>query len=195
MLNTNLIVKIYIKLMKFKFLKKILLTLQGETDIDILIDLGLKVGDNCSFQQGVKIDESHCWHIDIGNDVTLAPRVMIIAHDASMKKHLGYTKIGKVKIGNKVFIGAGTIVLPDVSIGDNSIIGAGSVVTKDIPSNVVAAGNPARVMCSLDEFLNKHKEAMKNSPIFGEEYALGKNFNEKMKQEMNNKMNDVGYII
>lgn len=181
--------------MKFKILKKILFTLRGETDIDILIGLGLKVGDNCSFQEGVKIDESHCWHIDIGNDVTLAPRVMIIAHDASMKRHLGYTKIGKVKIGNKVFIGAGTIVLPEVSIGDNSIIGSGSVVTKDIPSNVVAAGNPARIICSLDEFLNKHTEAMNNSPIFGEEYTLGKNVNEKMKQEMNNKMNDVGYII
>jgi maltose O-acetyltransferase len=198
MLNSNILVKIYIKLMRLNFLRKILLTLRGETDIEILINLGLKVGSNCSFQDGVKIDESHCWNIEIGNDVTLAPRVMILAHDASMKRHLGYTKIGNVKIGNKVFIGGGTIILPNVSIGDNSIIGAGSIVTKKIPANVVAAGNPARILCSLDEFLNKHKEAMKNSPMFGEEYTLTRNVNEKMKQEMiqnMNKRDGLGYII
>ena len=194
MLNSNRLFKIYIKLMRFKFINFFLLTLRGETGIETLIGLGLKVGKNCNFQPGVKIDESHCWHIEIGNDVTLAPRVMILAHDASMKRQLGFTKIGNVKIGNKVFIGAGTIVLPNVSIGDNSIIGAGSVITKEIPANVIAAGNPARILCSLDDFLNKHKEAMKNSPMFGEEYTLTRNVNEKMKQEMNSRINGGGYV-
>jgi len=83
--------------------------------------------------------------------------VQIIAHDASMKGHLGYTLIGKITIGNKVFIGAGLIIFPGVTIDDNSIIGTGNIVKHDIPCNVVAAGNPARVLFSLDDFLMRHK--------------------------------------
>ena len=51
-----------------------------------------------------------------------------------------------VKIGNRSWIGANTIILPGVTIGDNTVIGAGSIVTKDIPSNVIAVGSPARVI-------------------------------------------------
>ena len=81
------------------------------------------------------IDDSHAWLIEIGDNVTLAPRVHILAHDASTKLYLGYTKIGRVRIGNDVFIGHVTIILPGVTIGDNVVIGAGSVVKSDIPDN------------------------------------------------------------
>src|SRR3712207_8603225 len=57
-----------------------------------------------------------------------------LAHDASTKLHLGYTKIGEVHIGRRVFLGAGAVVLPDVRIGDEAIVGTGSVVRKDVPS-------------------------------------------------------------
>lgn len=70
--------------------------------------------------------------------MTFGPHVQVLAHDASMHNVLGYTKIGRVRIGNNVFIGAGSIVLPNVQIGDNSIVGAGSIVTKDISPNVVS---------------------------------------------------------
>ncbi|MCX9085634.1 MAG: acyltransferase [Candidatus Methanoperedens sp.] len=195
MFNSNYLFKLYVKFMRLRFFKLIILTLRGEAGIETLINLGLKVGSNCDIQPGVKIDESHCWLIEIGNNVTLAPRVMILAHDASMKRHLGYTKIGKVNIGNKVFIGAGTIVLPNVSIGKNSIIGAGSVVTKDIPENVVATGNPAKVLCSLEEFLIKHHEVMRKSPLFGDEFTINRNVNNNKKNEMNNVIDGVGYIL
>ena len=66
--------------------------------------------------------------------------------------------IKNVKIGNNCFIGAKAIILPGVSIGDNVIVGAGSVVTKNIPSNVVVAGNPAKIIMSIDEFTQKHIE-------------------------------------
>ena len=56
-----------------------------------------------------------------------------------------------IHIGNNVWIGAGAIVLPGVTIGENSVIGAGSIVTKDIPANVVAVGNPCRVMREIGE--------------------------------------------
>ena len=56
-----------------------------------------------------------------------------------------------VHIGNNVWLGAGVLVMPGVTIGDNSVIGAGSVVTKDIPANVIAVGNPCRVLREIGE--------------------------------------------
>ena len=157
---------------------------------------GLTVGSNFSMQDGVSIDPSHYWHIKIGDNVTLARNVQILAHDASTKSHLGYTRIGKVSIGNTVFVGAGSIILPGVSIGDNSIIGAGSLVTTDVPPNTIVAGNPARFLCTIDEFLTKHKRQMEMLPCFGEEYTLQENVSLSMRKGMNRQMTQrIGYIV
>lgn len=69
-------------------------------------------------------------------------------------------------IGNEVFVGAGSIILPGVHIGNRVIIGAGSVVTKDIPDNSVAAGNPAKVICPIDEYLEREKGKMRPENTF-----------------------------
>lgn len=63
----------------------------------------------------------------------------------------------EVKIGSNVFVGAGSIILPGVTIGDRVVIGAGSVVTKDIPDNSVAVGNPAKVICSHDRYMQNKR--------------------------------------
>ena len=62
------------------------------------IKMGMKLGNNCEIQPGLIIDHSHCWLIEIGDKVTIAPYVYLLAHDASTKKIVGYTKIGKVKL-------------------------------------------------------------------------------------------------
>ena len=93
--------------------------------------------------------------VEIGDNFTSAPGVQITAHDASTFKHTGKYRIEKVTIGNNVFIGANSVILPGVTLGDNVIIGAGSVVTKDIPANTVAAGNPIKIMCSVDDYIKK----------------------------------------
>jgi maltose O-acetyltransferase len=135
-----------------KFVKKILEYLRGEPQhIGKLYKRGLKVGKNFCRMGGVIIDPTHCYHITIGDNVTLAPRVHILAHDASTFIFMGKTRAANVKIGNDVFIGASTIVLPGVTIGNRVIVGAGSVVTKDIPDNVVAVGNPCRVLRPIGE--------------------------------------------
>ena len=64
---------------------------------------------------------------------------------------VSYTHLMPVHIGENVWIGAGAVVVPGVTIGDNSVIGAGSVVTRDIPANVVAVGNPCRVLREIGE--------------------------------------------
>lgn len=170
-----------------KYLRKLLGKLRGDADLDKLKRRGLKVGKNFKMIGHSIIDSSHCFHIEIGDNVTLAPRVHILAHDASTKLYTGYTKIANVKIGNNVFIGAGSVVLMGVAIGDNVIIGAGSIVSKDIPSDSVAVGNPARVVCTLAEYLEKEKAMMNTDNMFSEEYTLrNKNFSEKHRNELIN---------
>lgn len=106
--------------------------IRGTKTIEQLERLGFKHGENLQVMFGVVIDWGHCFLITIGDNVTIAPRCHILAHDASTKNQLGYTRIAPVSIGNDVFIGADSIVLPGVTIGDRVIIGAGSVVTKDL---------------------------------------------------------------
>ena len=89
---------------------KLKIIFRGGLNLDKLKKNGLIVGSDFHAQQGVIIDPGHCWLIEIGNRVTLAPNVHVLAHDASTKIAIGYTKIGRVSIGNNVFIGASTIV-------------------------------------------------------------------------------------
>ena len=139
------------------FIRHRILHIDDRSQLDIAISNGLKMGKDCHVMGECIIDPGHCWLIEIGDRVTLAPRVHILAHDASTKRPLGYTLIGKVTIGNDVFIGAGTIVLPNTHIGNNVIIGAGAIVTKDIPDNSVAVGVPAKVIKTTGEYLEKIK--------------------------------------
>ena len=159
------------------------------------IKRGLVVGKNLNMFEEVMIDYSHTWHIQIGDDVTIAPRVNIIAHDASTKKYLNCTRIAKVKIGNRVFVGAGAVILPGVTIGDDVVVGAGSVVTRDVPNGHVVAGNPARIVCTISEYVSRRRAEMETHPYFGEEYTIEKNVTAQMKNEMNVRMKDgIGYV-
>lgn len=180
------------------FIKSKIMKLRSEVSTEELINLGLIVGKNFSRQEKTLIDQSHCWLISIGDNVTLAPRVHILAHDASTKKALGYTRIGLVDVGNNVFIGASTTVLPGVKIGDNVIIGAGSVVSHDIPSGSVAVGNPAKVICSYEEFVDRKNSELKSVPVFDESYTLrNSEFSDNMKMEMKEalkKKGRIGYV-
>lgn len=139
--------------------------------VEMYRKMGVMIGDNCQFQFGVTLDYSHHWLIHIGNNVILAPKVHVLAHDASTKMHLGYSKIANVYIEDNVFIGANTTVLPGVRVGKNSIVGAGSVVSKSIAENMVAAGSPAREICTLEEFLEKQRATMKRSPVYDKKWT------------------------
>lgn len=177
------------------YLKEFLYRLRGEFTTEKLIAMGMTVGKNFNRLHGVILDPGHCWLIEIGDNVTMAPRVHILCHDASTKQHLGYTKIGRVTIGNNVFIGAESVVLPGVTVGNNVIIGANSTVTHDIPANSVAVGSPARVICTLDEYLTKEKTRMEAAPCYGEDYTLRQNVSmEKRLQQKEELTGKIGYI-
>ena len=172
-----------------------LFRLRADYCTEDLIDMGLKVGKDFCRMHGTVLDPSHCWLIKIGDNVTLAPRVHVLAHDASLVNHLGYARIGTVIIGDNVFVGADSVILPNVTIGDNSIIGANSTVSRDIPANVVAAGSPAKVICSLDDYLDKNRQLMKSNPIYGEDYTLRRNITpEKKKQQFDELKGKYGFV-
>ena len=93
-------------------------------------------------------------HIYVGDDTMFGPNVTVATASHPIAPELrgrGLQYNLPVHIGKNCWLGAGTVVLPGVTIGDNVVIGAGSVVTRDIPSNVVAVGNPCRVLREVGE--------------------------------------------
>lgn len=160
-----------------------------------LIKNGLVVGENFQMEKGCNIDAPFPWLVSIGDNVTMASRVYILTHDASTKRFLGLSKIGRVQIGNNVFIGAHSVILPNVKIGNNVIIGANSVVTKDIESNSIYAGNPAKRISDLDQYINKQKNRLNLNPVYDSSFTLYNGIDESKKEKMKNELNGkIGFI-
>jgi acetyltransferase-like isoleucine patch superfamily enzyme len=111
----------------------------------------IKIGNNCGFS-GTVIGCKE--KITIGDDLLAGANTLITdfdwhSVDPKLRHVSNKAKSAPVEIGNNVWLGIGVIILKGVSIGDNSVIGANSVVVKDIPSNVVASGNPCQVIKSM----------------------------------------------
>ncbi len=97
-------------------------------------------------ERGVKLDKLYPKGVHIGENTLIGSGVVILTHDHCKRVANNQPYLADTYIGRNCFIALNSIILPGVKIGDEVIIGAGSVVTKDIPSNTVAAGNPARVI-------------------------------------------------
>lgn len=176
------------------YIRKHIMHIDDRSQLEIAIENGLQIGKDCHVMGECIIDPGHCWLITIGDRVTLAPRVHILAHDASTKRMLGYTLIGKVTIGNDVFIGAESIILPNVTIGNKVVIGAGSVVTHSIPDNSVAVGNPAKVISTYDDYQRKRENQMANTAVFDESFTIHQ-ISEEKKGLMKEKLtHSVGFV-
>lgn len=105
--------------------------------------------------------------VTIGDNVTISGTT-ILAHDGTTKKALGYCKVAPVKIGNDVFIGYGSVILPGVTIGNKVIVGAGTICSRDIPDNsVVVRGSDTtyRILCTYDEYMDKQKKRLETLPV------------------------------
>jgi maltose O-acetyltransferase len=182
----------------FSFLMRIYEYLQRkrqERYLGQLVDNGLRLGKNVGILDGCFLDPSHCYLISIGDDCTLCPNVRLIAHDASTKKILGYSKIGKIDIKENCFIGDSAIILPGVTIGPNSIVGAGSVVTKDVPPGMVVTGDPARATSTVSDYIKKMEALSKNKKIFSREYFVEKLDERKRKEILQAVQDEIGFII
>lgn len=164
-------------------LKKIVYKERASSDtyVEFLRKKGMSIGENVEIfnPRRTIIDEQYPWMIEIGDNVKITDGVIILTHDFSWSVIKNYNKClgellgasGKVVIGNNVFIGMNSIITRDVKIGDNVIIGVGSIVTKDCDSGYVYAGNPAKKISSLDEFINKRRNLQLNEArILAKEY-------------------------
>jgi maltose O-acetyltransferase len=119
----------------------------------LYVDYGthLRIGARCFANFGlVALDVAA---ITIGDDVQIGPNVQLLTPTHPVEpepRRQKWEAAQPITIGNNVWLGGGAIVLPGVTIGDNTVVGAGSVVTRDLPANVVALGNPARVVKTLE---------------------------------------------
>ena len=106
-------------------------------------------------RQNARIDGMMPMLVNIGDYFISAPGSIILTHDASTFIHTGKYRVEKTVIGDSVFLGANAVILPGVKVGDGAIIGAGAVVTRDVEPKMVVAGNPGRVICTVDEYIAK----------------------------------------
>lgn len=157
-----------------KLIRKILFGNKASSDdyINSLKSKGAEIGEGVKIYSPnhTFIDELFPFMLSIGNNVNITSGVHILNHDYSWsvlksKYNMVLGGVGKVSIGNNVFIGVNSIILMNTEIGDNVIIGAGSVVHGKIPSNCVVAGSPAKVICSIEQFFEKRKNRQYNEAV------------------------------
>jgi maltose O-acetyltransferase len=126
----------------------------------------MHIGERVNLPASTSIDTSHCFLISIGDDCGFGPECMILAHDAQMDEYLDAARLGRVIIHPSCHIGARTVILAGVEIGPRTIVGANSVVARSLPPDTVCAGNPAKPICSLQEYLEKHRRRIERGPTF-----------------------------
>lgn len=131
--------------------------------------IGVNIGTN-NF-----IPDKDCWSsepylITIGNNCAITNGVRIFTHGGARVARMKYPDFdvfGKVIIGDWVYIGTNSLIMPGVTIGDGSLIAAGSVVTKSVPSGVVIGGNPARILSTVDDYIRNNEKYNLNSKKLG----------------------------
>ena len=123
-----------------------------------LREKGITIGKNCRIFTNITSREASL--ITIGDGVTISSDVEFCTHDNGIIKAIpGKTDVvGPIVIGNDCFIGMRSIIMYGVTLGDNCIVGAGSVVTKSFPPHTVLAGNPARAICTTEEYADKYRD-------------------------------------
>ncbi|MDX8047128.1 acyltransferase [Gracilibacillus sp. S3-1-1] len=161
-------------------------------NIDIARKKGVKVGKDCRFYSTNFSTEPYL--VEIGNHVTITAGVRFVTHDGAAwvlrgldKKYEKTNILGKITIGNNVFIGFNSIILPGVEIGDNTVIAAGSVVTKSFTGNSIIGGVPAKKIKDLEEYIKiNEKHLVDTKGLNSEEkkhFVLNKMDSKQLKQK------------
>jgi maltose O-acetyltransferase len=178
--------------------RRALQRLRGQLNVDRLVAEGLQIGRGTFVARDAYLDPGHPWLITIGEDSGLSPRTIVMVHDASMKHHMGHTRIARVVIGDRVFVGAGAIILPGTRIGDDSIVGAGAVVRGDIPPGSMVVGNPAKVVSDVNSVAEWHRQAATQAPVWPHEgWTVGRGITDARKRAQSEALAEgiSGYLV
>lgn len=119
---------------------------------------GIRIGNDCRVFSNISSKEPSL--ITIGDRVTISSGVIFCTHDNGIIKAIpGKTDVvGPITIGDDCFLGMRSILMYGITLGDHCIVGAGSVVTKSFPPRSVIGGNPAKLICTIDEYAEKYSE-------------------------------------
>lgn len=120
--------------------------------------IGVNLGSNCLIYRSMEWP-SEPYLVTIGNNVQLTRGVAIHTHGGGnviRRKLPDYDVFGKVVIKDWAYIGAHAQIMPGVTVGEGATVAAGSIVTKSVPDGMVVGGNPARILCSVDEYLARN---------------------------------------
>jgi maltose O-acetyltransferase len=142
------------------------LKLNSDYYTEYLKKLGVQIGKDSTVLYPAYVDGRWPYLLEIGNNVVISINSTILTHDASTSYAGDMVKVGKVVVHDRCFIGANCTILCNVSIGPGSIVGAGSVISRNVPPDTVYAGNPARYICTVTEFVEKHRRSGKSMPFF-----------------------------
>jgi maltose O-acetyltransferase len=169
--------------------------IHGVPDLAAQIEQGMRAGTGTAAEHGVLLDPAFCWLIDIGEHCTFAPYATVLAHDAGTRRGLGYTRLGRVRIGDRVFVGAHALVLPGITVGDDAVIGAGAVVTRDVAAGSVVAGSPARELTTVAAYTERHRPRLTERPSWSLEWTLAGGITPEQREQMRSALADgEGYI-
>ncbi|MFS0864018.1 acyltransferase [Fredinandcohnia sp. 179-A 10B2 NHS] len=116
--------------------------------------LGMKVGDQTSFALMVMLDVMFPEKISVGRNTVIGYNTTILAHEYLIKEY----RLGDVKIGSEVMIGANSTILPGVEIGDGAIVSAGTLVHKDVPPGCFVGGNPMQIIYTKEQMQQRLQE-------------------------------------
>lgn len=140
--------------------RKIRLRYGSEKSVNtILRKMGMRIGENTRVYT-LRIP-GEAWLVRIGDHCAIGPDVTFVTHNANtifQHKYETLTGFGCIDLKDYTYVGVNATIMPNVTAGPNCVIGAGSVVTKDVPPNTVVAGNPAKVICTIDEYEEKCRE-------------------------------------
>lgn len=157
-----------------------------QSPIEYAREIGVKIGNNCQIS-GKEHWSSEPYLIEIGNNVVITKGVLLHTHGGAhvARNYIsGFDVFGKICIEDNVYIGNYAQIMPGVRIGEGSLIAAGAIVTKSVPPKSVVGGNPAKYICSTDEYIKKNAKYNTNT------YGL----NSKEKKKILLKLSDDFFI-
>jgi acetyltransferase-like isoleucine patch superfamily enzyme len=136
-------------------------TVPETEEIGALRAAGATIGERIVLEFGAYVDTDFAWLVTLEDDVVLAARAQVLAHDGATRQVLGHTLVAPVRICTGAYVGAGATILPGVTVGRYAVIGAGSIVSRDVPPETVVAGIPARAICSVHELVARQEAEVK----------------------------------